>query len=280
MKLQSMSDLHLEMHADRGAEFIRSLDPTGVDVLVLAGDITMARQYEDLENVFKLLARKYRHIRYVPGNHEYYKSSPKQVGRNLARLVKRWLRRKLSRAEVRELIAEYRGAGSSEPDREILRKRLGLSVDDVLPCAPTLGTIHSLREGPGWAERAIAWLSERRRSSAHEMRIGAVWSKETCRPKSSALRTPFLTSACHFVSSTLGAPSAVRDRHGGCRGPQNLRRLTLLRSRRRSCSGAFGHRHGVSGRPAPPRPSAAVLSLAASHHAKLGRRRLTRPTYT
>ena len=88
MKLQIMSDLHLEMHADRGAEFIRSLDPTGVDVLVLAGDVTMARQYEDLENVFKLLARKYRHILYVPGNHEYCKSSPKQVARNLARLAK------------------------------------------------------------------------------------------------------------------------------------------------------------------------------------------------
>ena len=88
MKLQIMSDLHLEMHADRGAEFIRNSDPTGVDVLVLAGDITMARHYEDLENVFRLLVRKYRHILYVPGNHEYYKSSPKQVGRNLARLAK------------------------------------------------------------------------------------------------------------------------------------------------------------------------------------------------
>jgi len=31
MKLLIMSDLHLEMHADGGAEFIRSLDPTGVD---------------------------------------------------------------------------------------------------------------------------------------------------------------------------------------------------------------------------------------------------------
>jgi predicted phosphodiesterase len=50
--------------------------PTGVDVLVLAGDITMARHYEDLASVFKPLARKYRHILYVPGNHEYYKSSP------------------------------------------------------------------------------------------------------------------------------------------------------------------------------------------------------------
>jgi hypothetical protein len=44
MKLQIMSDLHFEMHADGGAELIREVDPTGVDVLVLAGDITMARR--------------------------------------------------------------------------------------------------------------------------------------------------------------------------------------------------------------------------------------------
>jgi predicted phosphohydrolase len=60
----------------------------GVDVLVLAGDITMARHYEDLASVFKPLARKYRHILYVPGNHEYYKSSPSEVARNLAKLTK------------------------------------------------------------------------------------------------------------------------------------------------------------------------------------------------
>lgn len=46
MKLQTMSDLHLEMHAEGGAELIRELDPTGVDLLVLAGDITTARYYE------------------------------------------------------------------------------------------------------------------------------------------------------------------------------------------------------------------------------------------
>jgi predicted phosphodiesterase len=51
MKIQVMSDLHLEMHADGGAELIRELDRTGVDVLVLAGDITMARYYESLASV-------------------------------------------------------------------------------------------------------------------------------------------------------------------------------------------------------------------------------------
>jgi predicted phosphodiesterase len=84
-----MSDLHLEMLADGGAAFISALDPTGVDLLVLAGDITMARDYADLEAVFEPLATKYPKILYVPGNHEYYRSSPKQVTRNLAELVKK-----------------------------------------------------------------------------------------------------------------------------------------------------------------------------------------------
>jgi predicted phosphodiesterase len=86
VKLQIMSDLHLEMHADQGAGFVGALDPTGVDVLVLAGDITSAQRYETLASTFTPLARKYPHILYVPGNHEYYKSSPAQVARNLAQL--------------------------------------------------------------------------------------------------------------------------------------------------------------------------------------------------
>ena len=87
MKLQIMSDLHLEMHADRGAAFVRALDPTGVDVLVLAGDITSAQRFETLVEVFAPLADKYAHIVYVPGNHEYYKASPADVARNLAHLA-------------------------------------------------------------------------------------------------------------------------------------------------------------------------------------------------
>ncbi len=71
MKLQIMSDLHFEMHADGRAELIRELDRTGVDVLVLAGDIAMARHYEDLASVFKPLAKK-----------------PNEVARNLAKLTK------------------------------------------------------------------------------------------------------------------------------------------------------------------------------------------------
>jgi len=86
MQLQIMSDLHLEMHADRGAAFVRALDPTGVDVLVLAGDITGAARYDALADVFAPLAERYAHVVYVPGNHEYYKATPADVAANLKRL--------------------------------------------------------------------------------------------------------------------------------------------------------------------------------------------------
>jgi predicted phosphodiesterase len=86
MRLQIMSDLHLEMHADRGAAFVRALDPTGVDALVLAGDITYGRDLDGLVEAFEPLADKYRHVVYVPGNHEYYKATPAEVADNLERL--------------------------------------------------------------------------------------------------------------------------------------------------------------------------------------------------
>jgi len=87
MRLQIMSDLHLEMHADAGAEFVRGLDPTGVDLLVLAGDIASARDFEGLAGAFEPFAEKYPRILYVPGNHEYYRTSPAEAARNLARLT-------------------------------------------------------------------------------------------------------------------------------------------------------------------------------------------------
>jgi hypothetical protein len=53
-------------------------------------------------------------------------------------LANRWLRRKLSRAEIRSLIRTYGGAGCNEPDRATLRKKLNLTVKD-LPVRPYLG---------------------------------------------------------------------------------------------------------------------------------------------
>lgn len=86
MKLLVMSDLHLEFHRDDGEEFIGSLDPVGIDALVLAGDITILSK---LKRSMELFHRRFGDtpIVYVPGNHEYYGSSREAVTQGLAKVV-------------------------------------------------------------------------------------------------------------------------------------------------------------------------------------------------
>jgi predicted phosphodiesterase len=77
--LQVASDLHFELHRDNGAAFIDSMDPAGVDILLLAGDIMSARFLDQAKIVFKKLAAKYPQILYVPGNHELWKLKPAEA---------------------------------------------------------------------------------------------------------------------------------------------------------------------------------------------------------
>jgi predicted phosphodiesterase len=84
MLIQLMSDLHLEHHRDGGAAFLDSLDPTGVDVLVLAGDILQARSELRKRAVLEAFAARYPQVLFVPGNHEYYGSTPSEVDRQLS----------------------------------------------------------------------------------------------------------------------------------------------------------------------------------------------------
>lgn len=69
MKILPLSDLHLDHHADRGENFLASLSSLGVDVLVLAGDITHTR---GLKSVLEGLADRFPHVVWVAGNHDYY----------------------------------------------------------------------------------------------------------------------------------------------------------------------------------------------------------------
>ena len=82
MKLRILSDLHFEFHKDLGATFISGFSDPDYDVLVLAGDITSA---QNIKNTFRLIKRAVglRPVIYVPGNHEYYSSSPKVISRIL-----------------------------------------------------------------------------------------------------------------------------------------------------------------------------------------------------
>ena len=68
MKLQILSDLHVEFHRDQGKSFINSLDPSGVDVLLLPGDIITLRNIDPLYRI----CDKYKKVIYIAGNHELY----------------------------------------------------------------------------------------------------------------------------------------------------------------------------------------------------------------
>lgn len=78
MRVALVSDLHFEFHRDYGDAIVASLDPTGVDVLVLAGDIAVgARLPEALGKLCQRYAKA--KVLLVLGNHEYYQTSPEAM---------------------------------------------------------------------------------------------------------------------------------------------------------------------------------------------------------
>ena len=115
MKLQLLSDIHMEMHRDQGYGFIDSLNPDGVDVLVMAGDIMYLNFYDNVKNKLEKLLEKYKRIIYVVGNHEFYTSSIDTVKRVVER--------------VREVLPEDRISIVIEP------RRINIEGQDFL-CGP------------------------------------------------------------------------------------------------------------------------------------------------
>lgn len=75
--VQLLSDLHLEFHADGGQAFLESLDPSGVDVLVVAGDLHSDQR--GLVNSLLSFCSVYPQVIFVCGNHDFYGSSPTQI---------------------------------------------------------------------------------------------------------------------------------------------------------------------------------------------------------
>jgi len=74
MRIKLLSDLHFEHHDD-AAELIQNLD-SNFDLLVLAGDIDTHDRIEDTLSNF---CREFPEVLFVPGNHEYYKSTPQSL---------------------------------------------------------------------------------------------------------------------------------------------------------------------------------------------------------
>ncbi len=88
------SDLHFEFHQDAGVSFVESLDPGGVDVVVLAGDIST---WSRLPYALKMFSDRFPKVLFVVGNHEFYGSDRPRVEalleENVAKLPNvHWLR--------------------------------------------------------------------------------------------------------------------------------------------------------------------------------------------
>jgi predicted phosphodiesterase len=88
VRTQILSDIHTEFHRDGGVGFINALDPTDVDVIILAGDVSNAK---GIIPTLERICVRYRkaQVLYVPGNHEMYGSSPRQVLKALRKFGKK-----------------------------------------------------------------------------------------------------------------------------------------------------------------------------------------------
>lgn len=80
MKLAIASDLHFEFYPDAGVELVERLPEA--DMLICAGDLATST---GLPAALNLLCRKYAHVVYVCGNHEFYGSSVPKVRKMLER---------------------------------------------------------------------------------------------------------------------------------------------------------------------------------------------------
>jgi len=72
-----MSDLHFEHMPDYGRSLFESLDARGADALVLAGDVLSLKLPDLALEAFRKFVDAYGRVLYVPGNHEFYRTSPR-----------------------------------------------------------------------------------------------------------------------------------------------------------------------------------------------------------
>lgn len=77
MRFQLLSDIHAEFHRDGGVGYARSVEiAPNLDALLVAGDAGMVARAGELRNVLGILTHRAGRVLYVPGNHEFYGTSP------------------------------------------------------------------------------------------------------------------------------------------------------------------------------------------------------------
>ena len=82
MRILVASDLHFEFHRDGGRSLLASL--VDADVLVCAGDLGNSNT---VEAALHLVARRYEHVIFVCGNHEFYGGTIPEVRDRISRLA-------------------------------------------------------------------------------------------------------------------------------------------------------------------------------------------------
>ena len=86
MKMQVISDVHLDFYEDDGHSYVQSLNPNNDDVtLVVAGDLS---EPHITEYLLKMLCERYTNVVYVPGNHDYWHSNFEKIDYTLRSLSK------------------------------------------------------------------------------------------------------------------------------------------------------------------------------------------------
>ena len=81
LTIQIVSDLHIEYNNYALVDPLYFINPSA-DVLIMAGDIGSLYKYDQLHSFINGIAPYFKHVLYVPGNHEYYlpsKYEPKSI---------------------------------------------------------------------------------------------------------------------------------------------------------------------------------------------------------
>lgn len=101
MKIRICSDLHIEFFtykvpaANNGRDFhtnmmIPPLDTDKETILILAGDITMAKYIDSYKLFFQDLSERFYKIIYVMGNHEHYRHNYRQTANVISTFLKQF----------------------------------------------------------------------------------------------------------------------------------------------------------------------------------------------
>lgn len=85
LSIQIASDLHIEYNNDKCVNPLDYITPVA-DVLILAGDIGSLYKYHQLYSFIDGLVPHFKHILFIPGNHEYYKQPNYDTVKSMSQL--------------------------------------------------------------------------------------------------------------------------------------------------------------------------------------------------